>query len=165
MDPAVRRSLSKWPNVPEAYGWLRLDRRGNWRLKLPATGRFERIANASLRDFICRNYEADERGRWFFQNGPQRVYVGLDYAPLVLHYEGEALIDHCGRPTRPRATYLDDEGAVLVQVERAIGLLDDRELASFASRNEASWQALPRVAKRDVASRFGFVAEPADSLR
>jgi hypothetical protein len=165
MDPAVRSSLSKWPNVPAAYGWLRLDRRGDWLLKLPAAPRFERIANAALRDFICRNYEADERGRWFFQNGPQRVYVSLDYAPLVLHYEGEALVDHCGRPAQARATYADEEGSVLIQVERAIGLLDDRDLALFVSRHEPCGPQLRRVDKRDLETRFGFVSEPSDSLR
>ncbi|MGH8766127.1 MAG: DUF2946 family protein [Burkholderiales bacterium] len=164
MDANVLRAMARWPNVPAAYGRLRLDRRGNWLLKLPAA-RFERIANAALRDFMCRNYGADERGRWFFQNGPQRVYVSLDYAPLVLHYEGEALVDHCGRPVQARATYVDDEGSVLMQVERAIGLLDDRDLALFASRHEPPWQELPRVDKSDLQTQFGFVAEPSDSLR
>lgn len=165
MDPAVRRSLSKWPNVPQAYGWLRLDRRGNWRLRLPGTARYERVANAALSDFIGRNYDADERGRWYFQNGPQRVYVGLDYAPLVLRYEGEALVDHCGRRARARATYVDEEGSVLIDVERAVGLLDDRDLACFASRYEASWEQLPKVTKSTAGARFGFVCEPSDSLR
>jgi Protein of unknown function (DUF2946) len=165
MDPAVRRSLTKWPDVPQAYGWLRLDRRGNWRLKLPGTSRYERIANAALRDFICRNYEADERGRWYFQNGPQRVYVALDYAPLVLHYEGEALVDHCGRRVLARATYVDEEGSVLIQIDRAVGLLDDRDLAWFAARHEASWAELPRVERSAAGARFGFVSEPSDSLR
>ena len=77
MDEMVARSLAKWPNVPAVYGWLALDRRGNWLIK------GERIANRALREFIARNYEADERGCWFFQNGPQRVFVVLDFAPFV----------------------------------------------------------------------------------
>ena len=85
MDEAVARSMARWPNVPAVYGWLSLDRRGNWRIK------GERIGNAALRDFIARNYLADERGCWFFQNGPQRVFVELAYTPLVVHYEGDAL--------------------------------------------------------------------------
>ena len=27
MDDAVLRSMAKWPNVPDVYGWLSLDRR------------------------------------------------------------------------------------------------------------------------------------------
>jgi Protein of unknown function (DUF2946) len=165
MDPTVRRSLAKWPSVPAAYGWLRLDRRGNWLLKLPTSGRFERIANVALRDFICRNYEADQRGRWYFQNGPQRVYVGLDYAPLVLHYEGKALFDHCGRPARAGTTYLDEEGSVVIQVEQTVGLLDDRDLATFAARQATPWEELPRLSKGAMQARFGFSSEPSDSLR
>src|SRR6185503_14166887 len=107
VDEAVARSLAKWPNVPAVYGWLELDRRGNWLIK------GSRIGNAALRDFIGRNYECDEHGRWFFQNGPQRVYVRLAYTPFVVHYEGEHLFDHCGRPFAPKNVFQDDEGSVL----------------------------------------------------
>ncbi|HEV7478182.1 MAG TPA: DUF2946 family protein, partial [Burkholderiales bacterium] len=92
MDEIVARSMAKWPNVPAVYGWLSLDRRGSWRIKA------ERISNVALREFIARNYQADERGCWYFQNGPQRVFVELAYTPLVVHYEDEALLDHCARP-------------------------------------------------------------------
>src|SRR5438093_7717580 len=123
MDELVARSLAKWPNVPAVYGWLALDRRGNWRIK------GQRIGNAALRDFIARNYECDAQGRWFFQNGPQRVYVRLAYAPLVVHYEAEALVDHCGRAFSPEQVFQDDEGSVLMRAARGVALLDDRDLA------------------------------------
>jgi len=77
MDDTVRRALERWPGVPAVYGWLALDRRGEWRLRNPASGAFERIGNAALRAFIARNYAADARGAWYFQNGPQRVYARL----------------------------------------------------------------------------------------
>ena len=161
MDPEVLRSLAKWPDLPAVHGWLALDRRGNWLLKEPAAERFGRIGNAALRDFISRNYGADERGCWYFQNGPQRVYARLAYTPLVMHFEGEALFDHCGHPVQPAATFLDDEGSVLVLGERGIGLLDDRDLARYADGAES----LPRLARAEVAARFGFVSDPANSLR
>ena len=163
MDEIVVRSLAKWPNVPAVYGWLSLDRRGNWLIRSAhgATPRFERIGNRALREFIARNYAADEAGCWFFQNGPQRVFVTLAYTPLVMHYEGESLLDHCGRPTQALETFLDDEGSVLVRGERGIGLLDDRDLERYAEIGEA----LPRIARADVALRFGYVQNPAHSLR
>jgi hypothetical protein len=165
VDPSVLQAMARWPKVPAVYGWLALDRRGNWLLKDPAGGGFGRVGNAALREFIGRNYTADERGRWYFQNGPQRVFVALAYAPLVLRYEGEALVDHCGRATRACATFVDEEGSVLIHGERGLGLLDDRDLALFATRLGADWRALPRVASREVAARFGFVSRPSDSLR
>jgi hypothetical protein len=150
MDEIVARSLAKWPNVPAVYGWLELDRRGNWLIK------GSRIANQALREFIGRNYERDERGNWFFQNGPQRVYVKLAYTPFVVHYEGERLVDHCGRPFTSRNTFQDDEGSVLIEGERGIALLDDRDLERYADLAER----LPRIARADVENRFGFVSDP-----
>ena len=158
MDDAVLRSLAKWPNVPDVYGWLSLDRRGNWLLRsASATPAFERIGNQALKDFISRNYASDSQGRWYFQNGPQRVFVALAYTPLVLHFEGEALFDHCGRPFQCGQAFLDEEGSVLMQGKSGLGLLDDRELAAFADRAEG----LPAVASGSAAQRFGFVRIPA----
>ena len=125
MDPDVLRAMARWPDVPAVFGWLALDRRGNWLLKDAAGGGYGRIGNPALREFIGRNYAADHTGRWYFQNGPQRVYVALAYTPWVLHYEGETLVDHCGRATSARATYADEEGSILVLGERGLGLLDD----------------------------------------
>jgi hypothetical protein len=157
MDDSVLRGLARWPNVPAVYGWLALDRRGNWLIRVPGVERFERIGNAALRDFIARNYAADARGCWYFQNGPQRVYVRLAYTPLVVHYEGEALIDQCGRPFDAQKTLLDDEGSVLVVHENRIALVDDRDLERFADCGER----LARISRADVAARYGFVADPA----
>ena len=151
MDEIVARSLAKWPNVPAVYGWLSLDRRGQWRIK------GERIANAALRDFIARNYEPDPQGRWFFQNGPQRVYVRLDYTPLVVHFEGEALRDHRGRPFSPKAMFLDDLGSVLVAGEGTAALLDDRDLARVAEQAEK----LSPIRAAEVPERYGFIQDPA----
>jgi hypothetical protein len=150
VDPIVARAMARWPSVPAVYGWLALDRRGNWLIK------GERITNPALRDFIARNYESDSAGRWYFQNGPQRVYVTLAYTPLVVHYEGESLADHCGQPFLAQALYLDDEGSVLMEGERAVALLDDRDLARFADGEPR----LQRIRRADVAGRFGFVAQP-----
>ena len=150
MDEIVARSLAKWPNVPAVYGWLSLDRRGNWLIK------GERIANSALREFIARNYEPDEKGRWYFQNGPQRVYVALAYTPLVVHYEGDALVDHCGRAFLASELLQDDEGSVLAAGQGAVALLDDRDLVRFADQ-ESSTRPIRRS---EVAALFGFVPEP-----
>ena len=150
MDPAVARSMAKWPNVPAVYGWLALDRRGNWRIK------GERISNSALREFIARNYDADAQGRWYFQNGPQRVYVSLAYAPFVAHHEGEALFDQCGERIEPQQVLVDDEGSILIEGGRSIALLDDRDLERYAALADE----LPRIAAAELDRRYRFVREP-----
>ncbi len=131
MDESVVRSMARWPDVPDVYGWLALDRRGNWLVK-DAAGGFGRISNAAVNDFIGRNYQHDGTGRWFFQNGPQRVFVLLHYTPLVyrLDHAGRSLCDHTGRIAHSlRAAWLDDAGGLVLQTELGCGAMDDRDLA------------------------------------
>jgi hypothetical protein len=151
MDEIVARSLAKWPNVPAVYGWLSLDRRGNWLIK------GERIGNTALREFIGRNYQPDERGRWYFQNGPQRVYVRLAYTPLVAHFGENGLTDQCGRSFAAIETFLDDEGSVVMSGNGTVALLDDRDLARFAEEGDR----LPRISRPELATRYGFDPDPA----
>ena len=124
MDEIVFRAMAKWPNVPAVFGWLSLDRRGRWRLQ------GETLSHAATLRFINRNYAGDERGRWYFQNGPQRVFVSLDYTPFVLSLDGDAhLQTHTGSPVRSlRAAALDEEGNLLLLCEHGPGILDDRDL-------------------------------------
>ena len=147
--------MAKWPDVPDAYGWLSLDRRGNWLL------RGERIGNRALRDFISRNYTADSRGRWYFQNGPQRVFVRLAYTPLVARLENGALMDHCGRAFgEPLGIWLDDEGSILLAGALGPALLDDRDLAAFVDASGHSPEALPRLSRAEVPGKFAFAPDP-----
>lgn len=161
MDEAVARSLARWPGVPAVYGWLRLDRRGRWRLREPGNGAFGTIANEALNAFIARNYASDDAGRWYFQNGPQRVYASLDYTPLVARLDGVALRDQCGRVLAEREAFVDDEGSILVECDRGLALLDDRDLYAFAERRGDAIDGLARVARAEVAVRFGFDPSPA----
>ncbi len=178
--------MLKWPDVPAVYGWLSLDRRGNWMIKTVA-GRFERIAHAAVREFIGRNYASDPEGRWYFQNGPQRVFVALGYTPWVYRLDdaGQGLLAHTGvAPRALEAVFVDDAGALLLQTEIGIGVLLDRDLAGFLERL-ADGQGLERLLEEvargaaakamlqgkmvpiasirsaDIPARFGFVARPA----
>jgi hypothetical protein len=132
MDDVVLRAIARWPAVPAVYGWLGLDRRGNWVLK------GERVGNRRIAEFIARNYAQDEQGRWFFQNGPQRVYVTLAYTPLVYRTRpGEklAFVSHTGRAAaRVARAWLDETGALLVETELGIGLIHDQDLPEVLTR-------------------------------
>ena len=124
MEDWVHRAQARWPNVPALYGWLGLDRRGRWLIQGEVIGRHQII------DTIRRNYAADERGCWYFQNGPQRGYVELEYTPLVLRTDGgDRLVAHTGEVvTALRAAYLDEHGALVLDTGFGAGVIDDSDL-------------------------------------
>ena len=130
MDDIVKQAMAKWPNVPSVFGWLGLDRRGKWLIK------GDRIANSVVADFIGRNYEHDAQGRWFFQNGPQRVFIAFDYTPFVFRVAWDPdpnaplrLEAHTGRAVnRVDGAWIDDAGIVLLATDLGPGVIDDRDL-------------------------------------
>ena len=139
MDDIVIRAMAKWPNAPAVYGWMRLDRRGQWSIKIASTdgaantdARFEPITNRKFIEFIGRNYTHDEQGRWYFQNGPQRVYVTLACTPLIYriaHDHPLSFETHCGKPCASlQAVWMDEAGNLLLVTEHGPGLLADRDL-------------------------------------
>ncbi len=155
MDDIVLRAMQKWPNVPRVFGWLQLDRRGEWLIK-NRSGQFDRIANPAFSSFIGRNYAHDEEGRWFFQNGPQRVFVGLHYTPWVYRLDdrGEGMVAHTGRPvTRLRELFLDEEGALLAVDEMGVGVILDRDLGAVLERLQQENSAVREEHLLETASR------------
>lgn len=118
-------AIARWPNVPACFEWLSLDRRGDWRLQ------GERVTHRGLVEFMNRQYGSDETGRWFVQNGPQRVYVDLACTPWIFRREGESFVAHTGAPAGEiRAALVDEEGSFLLDTALGIGLVDDRDLAA-----------------------------------
>lgn len=124
MEDWVYRALAKWPNVPAVFGWMGLDRRGRWLI------RGEIISRPQIIETINRNYAADEQGRWFFQNGPQRGYVELEYAPFVLHVDGAgALRTHTDLLVESASTaFIDEDGALTLMTGHGAGVLRDQDL-------------------------------------
>jgi len=133
MDESVVRAMAKWPNVPCVYGWLSLDRRGRWRL------RGEAITHPGAVAFIARNYGRDEDGRWYFQNGPQQVFVVLEYTPWVLRSEPDGgLSTHTGlRVGSLRGAWIDEDGALILRTEHGPALVCDRDLVDLLERFRA----------------------------
>jgi hypothetical protein len=125
--------MARWPNVPAVYGWLALDRRGQWLIK------GERVTNPVVVDYIGRNYQRDADGCWFFQNGPQRVFVSLEYAPFVFHVTSAASapLELCTqtlvKPGTLKGAYVDENGAIVVDTEVGAGTVDDRDLDAVAA--------------------------------
>jgi hypothetical protein len=143
MDQSVKDALARWPNVPAVYGWLSLDARGRWRLhpqgQAAEGGPGEPITNTQILEFIGRNYEHDEAGRWFFQNGPQRVFVRLDAAPYILRLadDDHALVTHTGAAIDAiSGWWLDDQGQLYAGTPIGGGVVLDRDLQPLLEKME-----------------------------
>ncbi|MBV7431471.1 DUF2946 family protein [Acidovorax sp. sif1233] len=169
MDDIVKQALAKWPNVPDCYGWLGLDARGHWYLRddqVQAAGPFPRskgslLQHEKLVEFIARNYEHDAQGQWFFQNGPQRVYVELEATPLVWRIQPDfSVLSHTGRGAAVQDCLVDAQGRVYLVSELGVGLVHTLDVPLAAEAVEAGrWVPLD-VRVEDLPGRYGFVMSP-----
>jgi hypothetical protein len=144
IDELVLKAMARWPNVPAVHGWLRLDRRGRWLLVDRGAPGFDEarhgagseITSPPIVDFIGRNYGPDERGRWHWQNGPQRVFVDLALAPLLFRLFGDGLrrtlATHTGYAVaRIDRAGTDAEGNLWLATDVGPGCVDDRDLGAL----------------------------------
>jgi hypothetical protein len=135
MDDIVKQAVAKWPNVPYCYRWLALDARGTWRMRderAQAQGLAgEPIRNEALLGFINRNYMPDEQSAWYFQNGPQRVYVDLEATPYIARTDPQTGFKlHTGEPlTDIERVWMTEEGRFILEAAGKIAMLDDRDAA------------------------------------
>ncbi len=163
----------KWPDVPDCFGWLGLDARGNWFLRdesVQAHGAFSSgsarskgslIRHERLLEFIGRNYEPDAMGRWFFQNGPQRVYVELEATPLIWRVgEDFSIHDHVGTTAQMWHCLLDENGRLYLQADRGFGLVHTLDMAHAADAVEQGRWSPQDVSAADLPRRFGYVCSP-----
>ena len=181
MDDIVKQALAKWPNVPDCYGWLGLDARGNWYMRddrTQAAGAFPRLGNASkeskgsllqhekLIDFIQRNYASDAKGQWFFQNGPQRVYVELEATPWIWRVGRDApnagfdVLSHAGAKAQVLQCLVDELGRVYLQTDMGIGLVHTQDVSCAADAIEAGVWVPEDAIAATLGERFGFEASP-----
>lgn len=170
MDDIVKQALAKWPNVPDCWGWLGLDMRGNWWLRDAATqaqGAFPAskgslLEHEKLLAFIARNYEANAQGHWFFQNGPQRVYVELESTPMVwrVHADGQ-VIAHTGlRAQQVQHCLMDELGRVYLHADNVLGIVHTQDMLHVAQAiEEGRWQ-VQEMPSDALPVRFGFVRSP-----
>ncbi|VTU13169.1 hypothetical protein SRS16CHR_00408 [Variovorax sp. SRS16] len=170
MDDIVRQALAKWPNVPHCYGWLGLDARGNWYMRddrTQALGPFASAKGSLLRhdkliEFIHRNYDHDEQGQWFFQNGPQRVYVELEAAPWIWRVGDDFSVrSHTGLAVEPGTCLLDEDGKLYLAAPIGLGLVHTQDVGVAAGAVEEGRWVPQNVRAADLPARFGHVMSPA----
>ena len=171
MDDIVRQAIAKWPNVPHCYGWLGLDARGNWYMRddrTQAAGPFPRSKGSLLKheklvDFIQRNYDCDAQGQWFFQNGPQRVYVELEIAPWIWRLGDDfSVTAHSGLAARPQRCVVDLQGRLYLESDLGFGLVHTMDVAQAADAIEQGLWVPQEMAADDLPQRFGYVRSPTE---
>lgn len=179
MDDIVKAALAKWPNVPNCHGWLGLDARGDWYMRddrcqaagpfslLPgetagAASKGSRLQHGKLIDFIHRNYAVDEAGQWFFQNGPQRVYVELEAAPFVWRLQPDgSVMAHTGVVVQKvNKALLDENDRLFLATDLGLGLVHTSDMALAAEAVEQGRWAPEPMALDAMTKKWGFVLSP-----
>lgn len=173
MDDLVRQAMAKWPNVPDCYGWLGLDARGHWYMRNDAAqqaGTFQsglpqakgsRVDHDKLKAFIERNYACDEQGRWFFQNGPQRVFVELESTPWIWRVDSLGSVQsHTNLLTQVQTAWQDEQGRVYLHTDLGLGLVHSMDVGYFADALERHAWPLNECTQAELPERFGFVLSP-----
>lgn len=169
MDDIVKQAMQKWPNVPHCYGWLGLDQRGDWYMRdaqVQAQGAFAqakgvRLEHEKLIAFIGRNYDADDRGCWYFQNGPQRVYVELQTAPWIwrIQHHGEVLA-HTGQTVSVIEALVDEAGLLYLLTREGLGLVHTQDVALASEHLEANLWSLREVQAATLPQSHHYVRSP-----
>ena len=173
MDDIVRQAMAKWPNVPHCYGWLGLDTRGHWYMRddrAQTLGSFASgipgakgalLRHDKLIAFIERNYAADPQGQWYFQNGPQRVYVELETTPWVLRVGDRGPVcTHTGHEVTVDRLLLDEHGRVYLVTPLGLGLVHTQDIEALSRRLETSPWPTEEMPAAELPARFGFVRSP-----
>lgn len=193
MDDIVKAAVAKWPKVPDCYGWLGLDARGNWYLRdeqAQAAGPFagralgaapgvhtdparqlaakgSLLQHHKLIEFIQRNYEADRAGQWFFQNGPQRVYVELEATPWVWRLGAQDTLDaspevraHSGQLATVRGCWVDEAGKLYLETDLGFGLVHTQDMLAAAEAIEQRLWAPQTALASSLPQRFGYITSP-----
>lgn len=180
MDDIVKAAMAKWPNVPHCFGWLGLDARGQWYMRddraqaagpfapplgdPPATAAAKGfvLRHDKLIDFIGRNYDHDDSGQWFFQNGPQRVYVELELTPWVWRLQpDDSIRAHTGADAGSvKACWLDEAGRLYLETDLGTGIVHTADMAAAAEAVEIGRWVPEEIAIRELMQRGGWIRSP-----
>jgi Protein of unknown function (DUF2946) len=170
MDDIVKQAMAKWPDVPACYGWLGLDARGNWYMRdeqVQRNGPFtiskgSRLTHDKLIGFIERNYQADASGQWYFQNGPQCVYVELEVAPWVWRIQPDGSIQsHTQTAARMQRCFVDERGHLYLDTEIGFGIVHSQDMVQAVTPIDQGLWVPQEIDSNQIAQRFGFVKSPA----
>jgi hypothetical protein len=173
MDDIVKQAMAKWPNVPDCYGWLGLDARGNWYMRDDAAqhqGYFggsnpgakgSLLRHEKLIEFIQRNYAVDDSQQWYFQNGPQRVYVELQTTPWIwrINHNGE-VNSHTGITAVVQRAIVDEHGWLYLLTTLGFGLVHTQDVSCAAQVLESGKWTMDDAMRQSLPEQYGYVMSP-----
>jgi hypothetical protein len=178
MDDIVKQALAKWPNVPDCYGWLGLSSRGAWFMRDERTqayglfssgtaqSRGSEVKHEKLIDFIQRNYEPDALGQWYFQNGPQRVYIELEITPLIWRLDIDGAVqDQTGKFAQVKDCLMDEYGRIYLEADRGLGLVHTSDMNRVAEAVELGLWVPKNVIAATLHQKYCYVMSPQSLLK
>jgi hypothetical protein len=173
VDDLVKKAMAKWPHVPYCYGWLGLDARGRYFMRDEAAqhaGEFgsgnvqakgSELRHEKLLEFIGRNYQSDDGGQWYFQNGPQRVYVELEVTPWIWRVEQDfSVMSHTGVVAAFEQGFVDELGRVYIKTAHGIGLVHTQDVHRVAEAMDTKQWMLKETNYQQLQEQFRFVISP-----
>ena len=126
------------------------------------------IQHVVLNEFISRNYACDSLGRYFFQNGPQRVFITLDATPFIARIipsqSGPQILTQCGTEIKPHGALCDERGNIYITGNILQSFSDQIDSAAF-TKAESPSVALLHDHDLDLFSEQSKVQEDACSFR
>jgi hypothetical protein len=119
------------------------------------------LKHEKLIEFIHRNYAADDKGQWFFQNGPQRVYVELELTPYVWRLDENFMpVAQTGEITQALACLVDENGRVYLKTPLGLGLVHTMDVGQVAEALEQGRWSLESCDSKNLQIGHGFVMSP-----
>jgi hypothetical protein len=104
---------------------------------------------------------ADELGQWYFQNGPQRVFVELQKAPFVWRIR-EDLSVWSGADEAQQVVHcaVDELGLVYLLTQEGLGLVHTQDVWLAAEALSQQLWDEKKVLSSELESTYGFVKSP-----
>ena len=137
--------------------------RGDFKSGLAARGSL--LKHEKLVDFIQRNYQADKegpaKGQWYFQNGPQRVYVELASTPYIWRVQEDfSLAAHTGLKASLAVAWLDETGRLYAEASDGYGLIHTQDVLLASDAIEQGVWSVQEMLAQDMPAAFGYVLSP-----
>jgi hypothetical protein len=104
---------------------------------------------------------ADEHGQWYFQNGPQRVFVELLAAPFVWRIHDDwSVWSASGHAQQVLHCVVDEAGRVYLSTPAGLGLVFSQDVGLVADALSAGHWEEKKIRSSELERIYRFVKSP-----